>query len=102
MSSFRDAESIRLRNRVGFIDEDNQLDITGTVDKKSSLLRKEVDTTDGTVIYNGWADIGAVTSGSVWRINRITISGSNITIEWADSNLNYDNIWTARSGLVYG
>lgn len=65
-------------------------------------IRKEVDTTDGSVIYTAWAKRGSTTSEAVWRIKRTTISGSSIKDEWADSNLNFDNVFDDRGSLTYG
>ena len=65
-------------------------------------VRKEVDTTDDSVIYQGWAKQSTTTSEAKWRIKRTTISGSLITDEWADSNANFDNVWDDRASLNYG
>jgi hypothetical protein len=64
-------------------------------------IRTEFDTTDGSVIYCGWAERGSLTSAAKWRIKRITISGSLISMSWADGNINFDNIWNNRASLTY-
>jgi len=64
-------------------------------------IRKEIDTTDGTVIYQGYANLLADTSQGVWRIKRTTISGSNISIEWANGNTQNYNVWDNRGSLSY-
>ena len=64
-------------------------------------LRQEVDTTDGSVIYMGWADMEATTDQAVWKIKRVTISGSSITTEWADGDTDYNNIFDNRASLSY-
>lgn len=63
---------------------------------------RAIDTTDGTVIYCGLAKVESLTSSAVWQIKRTTITGSVIQIEWADSNLNYDNVFDNRASLTYG
>lgn len=52
-----------------------------------------------TYTYVGEATPGADEGDAVWRIKRIT-NASN-TILWADGNSAFDNIWTAKGGLVY-
>lgn len=64
-------------------------------------LRKEVDTTDGSVIYQGWAVLKSTTSSPVWRVKRTTISGSLITDEWALGSTEFANVWDDRASLSY-
>lgn len=54
-----------------------------------------------TVSYLGKAPAGTATSSAAWKISRITTSGDNVTIEWADGNTNYDNIYDNRASLSY-
>lgn len=75
---------------------DNQVDYYA--DPK---IRKEVDTTDGSVIYQGYANLEASTNQGVWRIKRTTISGSLISIEWANGNTKRINVWDNRASLSY-
>jgi len=78
-----------LQGRIGFFQ----------VDKPQ--VRKEVDTTNGDVIYIGESQLNASVSDSTWKIKRITISGSLITTEWADGDTLYDNTWDDRVSLSY-
>jgi hypothetical protein len=64
-------------------------------------LRQEADTTDGTVIYFGSAELTSETSDGVWKIQKIIISGSDISVTWADGNSNFDNIYDNRTSLSY-
>ena len=64
-------------------------------------LRKEVDTTNGAVIYTGYAPLTSATSAAVWQIKRITITGALISEEWADGDTSFNNIWTNRAALSY-
>ena len=64
-------------------------------------LRKEIDTTDGSVIYTGLAIMSSTTDEAVWQIKRTTISGSSIKDEWADGDINFDNIFDNRGSLTY-
>ena len=62
------------------------------------------DYASATVRYQGHASPGAEESDAVWRIKRLTFDsqGRHTTTEFADSNGNYDNIWTNRASLSYG
>ena len=40
------------------------------------------------------------TSNPVWRIKRISTS-SGVIVEWADGNVNFDNVWDDRASLSY-
>ena len=50
--------------------------------------------------YFGWAAINTATSAASWKIMRITYVGNDFTIEWADGNALYDNIWNNRATTV--
>jgi YD repeat-containing protein len=54
-------------------------------------------------IYQGWASPGAATSDAVWRICKMTwdASGNMTSIDWCDSNKNFDNIWDDRASVTY-
>lgn len=51
--------------------------------------------------YVGQAAFGSATSAAVWRISRMTDSGSLTTIEYADGDVSFDNIWDNRAALSY-
>lgn len=54
------------------------------------------------VEFVGKAEPGSATSAAVWQIMKLTYSGNNVTdVEWADGNLNFDNVWDNRAGLSY-
>lgn len=51
------------------------------------------------VWYHGEAySLAATTAQAVWRIKRITLPG---TVEYADGNVNFDNVWDDRTTLSY-
>ena len=54
------------------------------------------------VTYVGMAVPGSATSSAVWKIKKITITGADLSVMWADSNTNFDNVWDDRLGLTYG
>jgi hypothetical protein len=77
-------------------------------EEELATLAKQIDFTLGdTVIYQGSADAGSVTSAAVWRITRATFvanppNSEDIAIEFADGDSNFDNIWDNRLALSYG
>lgn len=56
---------------------------------------------DPQVLYRGEAAPGTPTNASLWRIQRITINGDDVVIEWADGNANFDNVFDNRLILSY-
>jgi len=54
-------------------------------------------------VYHGWAEPGTAEGTALWRIVKETVDGSQRTLElnWVDGNTNFDNVWTARVGLIY-
>lgn len=60
-----------------------------------------VDEFSGSLTYVGWAGVGSNSGSSVWKIQRITVSGSLTSASWADGNPQYDNVWENRAILNY-
>jgi hypothetical protein len=58
---------------------------------------------NGNIQYKGWAAPGTAKASAGWRIMKITYDGSqNITDkQWADGDLQFNNIWNNREGLSY-
>lgn len=77
---------------------------TGTPFKTTRKVEEKtiIDDASATITYVGKAPQGGLTSDAAWQIKRITVSGTTTTIEYADSDDNYDNIWDSRSSLTYG
>lgn len=74
--------------------------------KLVSPIRRKVlwDGSSATVNYLGEANFGAATSAACWRILRLTFSGTDntdIAIEYADGNDEFDNVWDNRAILTY-
>lgn len=67
----------------------------------SSFYTVRIDQPDANTIYRGEASVGSATSALVWRIQKITISGTTVTALWADGNTNFDNRWNDRLTLTY-
>lgn len=68
----------------------------------SEQLLTFVDTANSDYIYIGSASIGTATSASLWQIKRVNLSTTEIKIQYADSDSNFDNIWDNRASLIYG
>lgn len=58
------------------------------------------DDVSGTTMYIGWATPGTATSVSEWRMARMTYTGDDWILEWADDDLLFDNEWDERAGTV--
>ena len=54
-----------------------------------------------TLTYFGEAAPGAAESDPVWRMKRMTTTGGLTKVEFADGNVNFDNVWDDRASLTY-
>lgn len=70
----------------------------------SSRYAIQIDEDTSTnVTYIGWALPGSSTSSAIWRITKINDASSpDMTMTWADSDDNFDNVWVNRTSLTYG
>lgn len=71
-----------------------------TVDVTSALYKKKVDEASDTVSYIGLSASGSSDSAPVWQIQRVTFTGPDIVIEWAN-NGQFISIWNNRASLTY-
>jgi hypothetical protein len=62
----------------------------------------ETDLSVPGVVYVGQADPGSSTSAAVWRVKKITESLGGTSIDWADGDAEFDNVWDDRDTLTYG
>ncbi len=60
-----------------------------------------IDEASDSTTYIGKAATGSSDSEPVWQIKRITISGVETSIEWADGSAGFDQVWDDRAGLSY-
>jgi len=58
-------------------------------------------TISGDDTYVAYAPIGTAQSSAAWQCKKIAVSGSDITITWADGNANFDNVATDLTALSY-
>ena len=67
-----------------------------------NLAQQFAYNSDSLVEYAGEAAPGSTTASSVWRIKKLTYSGTNLSkIEFADGNTNFDNVWDNHASLLY-
>ncbi len=85
-------------NAKDFATEVTLLDIQTGV---RSLEIVRIDQADATTTYFGWAAAGQAENDSVWKIKRLSISGNVTSINFADGDVAYDNIWDNRAALTY-
>lgn len=64
--------------------------------------KKAIDQASASVTYIGLATPGSALSAATWQIKRITVTGTQTVIEYANSNLNFSSIWNNRASLSYG
>ena len=74
---------------------------TASGDIRLSILAVRLDDVGGGVSYIGEAQPGATTASAVWRMKRMTETSGDITIEWADGDSAFDNVWDNRLSLSY-
>lgn len=67
----------------------------------SYAIQYAVDSGDSTITYVGKAVAGSTLSSAVWQINRITDTSGDLSIQFADGDSNFDNIWDDRESLSY-
>lgn len=60
-----------------------------------------LDDAGGGVTYVGKAPAGATPASASWQVKRLTESAGDLTIEFADGNSSFDNVWNDRATLSY-
>ena len=60
-----------------------------------------IDEVDTNTTYVGETKPGNATSDALWRIKKISVSGTVTTIAYADGDLLYNNVWADRVSLSY-
>lgn len=81
---------------------DVRVKVTGFDESGSEPLTLRSDATStANVVYVGYAAVGSASSSSVWRIVRYTITNGDVVGEFADGDVDFDNVWDNRTGLSY-
>lgn len=73
----------------------------GSINTTDVIYASRVDDASATVTYIGKAAVGSANGSAVWQISRMTVSGTVTTIEYADGNISFDNVWDNRAALSY-
>ena len=72
---------------------------------KSSLLdaahKTLIDEVDTTTTYIGDVDIWSATSDSIWMIRRLTTTGNDLAVEYANWTPYFDKVWDDRATYSY-
>lgn len=76
----------------------NLTEINSVITPKATLLA--VDSGDSTIKYIGKAYPGSLTSAEAWMIQRMTKT-TDLVLEFADGDSNFDNVWDDRESLSY-
>lgn len=92
--------------KQGALGADLTVDLSPIATGEEVLAQRVDEESNGTLMYIGEGDPGAVDANAEWRIKRITFTtdgGGNedSVTEWADGNANKDNIWNDRLTLSY-
>lgn len=66
-----------------------------------AAVSMRIDEVSPTLIYIGESAVGASESDAIWRIKRITISGSLTKIEYAEGSAKWNSVWNDRASLIY-
>ncbi len=60
-----------------------------------------IDDASTSTTYVGEAAFGSSEASAVWRIFKLSVSGTVTSMTWADGNDNFDNVWVDRASLSY-
>ena len=101
------ADNVDVSNSSSSSNPDIPVRTTETSDSKhvqhmliDSLQAFRQDDASGTVTYYGFAAAGTATSAAAWKIMKHTTSNPQ-SIEFADGDGAYDNVWDNRASLSY-
>lgn len=69
---------------------------------EEEMLDTEIDQSIVGVTYIGQAQPGTAKSAAAWRIKRVTESGAETSVDWAEGSAEFTHIWDDRAALSYG
>lgn len=72
--------------------------------KSESVSRETItliDEVSSTVTYIGKAKLGTAGSDAFWQIRKIQKVGTVTSIQYADGDRQFDNVWNSRASLTY-
>ena len=79
----------------------NALKVEGSLATSAATYATRLDEVSASLNYVGKAVAGTLDSDPLWQIQRIQVSGVVTTIQFADGNTNFDNVWANRGSLTY-
>ncbi len=79
----------------------SSLKVEGTLSTADAVYATRVDEVSASLTYVGKALAGTIDSDPLWQVQRIQVSGAVTTVQFADGNTNFDNIWADRASLAY-
>ena len=65
------------------------------------MIQYKFDEPDTSTLYIGEAATNVVTSQAFWKIRKLSTSGSVTSIQYADGDDQFDNVWDNRTSLSY-
>lgn len=68
---------------------------------KTPELTTLVDEVNSNLTYLGIGKLGTANSDAKWQIRRIQKVGAVTSIQYADGNRRFDNVWDDRASLTY-
>ena len=71
------------------------------VETLDSSNQTKVDANADGNTYFGEAAAGTATSAPAWKIQRMSVSGSTNTFQWANGTAGASNVWDNRTSLTY-
>lgn len=85
-----------------FLDESQHIRIIpGLVVVNQEAILPIREAVVGGVTYKGYALPGTLNASASWKITRTTVGGGVTTIEYADGDSQFDNVWNDRATLTY-
>lgn len=75
---------------------------SGAALTKTAPQATRYDPVSSTIAYVGKAKPGVQTSVTTWQIKRLTFTSAGaVTVEFADGDVFFDNVWDNRASLSY-
>lgn len=75
--------------------------LAGVTNVSLPTLATRVDDVGGGVAYVGKSEPGTATSAAAWQVQRVTETGADIVIEYANGSPAFNAAWDGRASLPY-
>jgi hypothetical protein len=60
-----------------------------------------IDEVNDSITYIGTAEIGTTSDSPFWQIRKITKTGTQTLVQWAESTDRFSNVWDDRATFTY-